>query len=218
MRIAGNEDGNRYNGEIKYHHLIAQMMCNPPLVSCWQGECTECKDTQRLEDTIKEIFEELDVELITYKQWESTDRTDLIVRSEAVSDFVQSLIGKLQILKTHQFINNQQTRYFYDIKETLPVGKVLAVGDFSQNYSFVYQDAVQGVHWSNTSCTLHPWLYFYKGGDEKIHSYSLLFISDCLTHDTVAVYGFQMKLVNLLKEKLIQESIQLKEIEYFSDG
>ena len=145
-------------------------------------------------------------------------RTDLIIRSEAVTDFVQSLIGKLQILKTHQFINNQQTRYFYDIMESLPVGKVLAVGDFSQNYSFVYQDAVQGVHWSNTSCTLHPWLCFYKGGDEKIHSYSLLFISDCLTHDTVAVYAFQLKLVNLLKEKLIQESIQLKEIEYFSDG
>ena len=105
--------------------------------------------------------------MITYKQWESMDRTDLIIRSEAVSDFVQSLIGKLQILKTHQFINNQQTRYFYDIRESLPVDKVLAVGDFSQNYSFVYQDAVQGVHWSNTSCTLHTWLCFYKGDDKK---------------------------------------------------
>ena len=217
-RIVGNEDGNKYNGEIKYHHLIAQMMCNPPLISCWQGECTECEDTQKLEDTLIEIFEELDIETITYKQWESTDRTDLIVKSEVVSDFVQSLIGKLKTLKTHQFINNQQTRYFYDIKETLPVGKALAVGDFSQNYSFVYQDAVQGIHWCNTSCTLHPWLCFYKGADDKIHSYSLLFISDYLTHDTVAVYAFQSKLVTLLKQKLLQESIQLKEIEYFSDG
>ena len=32
-RITENEDGNRYTGEIKYNHLIAQMMCNPPSVS-----------------------------------------------------------------------------------------------------------------------------------------------------------------------------------------
>ena len=92
------------------------------------------------------------------------------------------------------------------------------VGDFSQNYSFVFQDAVQGVHWSNTSCTLHPWMAYYRGVDGTIQTYSLLFISDSLIHETTTVYAFQEKLVPLIIAKLKQDSITLVEIEYFSDG
>ena len=92
------------------------------------------------------------------------------------------------------------------------------MGDFSQNYSFVYQDAVQGIHWSNTSCTLHPWMAYYLRVDGTIQTYSLLFISDCLIHETTTVYAFQEKLVPLIIAKLKQDGITLVEIEYFSDG
>ena len=94
----------------------------------------------------------------------------------------------MQVLKTHQFINSQQITYFNETKANLPFGKVLAVGDFSQNYSFVVQDAAQGIHWSNAACTLHPWMCYYRGQGGTIESHSVLFISDCLTHETVQVY------------------------------
>ena len=29
--------------------------------------------------------------------------------------------------------------------------------DFTENYSFVVQDEVQGFHWNNTHATLHPY-------------------------------------------------------------
>ena len=127
-------------------------MCNPPILSCWQGDCTQCEDSSNLRDQLEEIFKSLDIENITYKQWESTDRIELVTRIETVTEFVQNLIDKLQVLKAHQFINDQQMKYFYSVKENLTQGKALVVGYFSQNYGFVYQDAVQGVHWSNTSC------------------------------------------------------------------
>ena len=101
---------------------------------------------------------ELDIDEITYKQWQSTVMTELTTVSESRQDFVQSLLSKLQVLKTHQFINNMQTKFYYEVRENLPDGKVLVVGDFSENYSCVIQNAAQGVHWSNTSCTLHPWM------------------------------------------------------------
>ena len=91
-------------------------------------------------------------------------------------------------------------------------GEVLSVGDFSENYSFVMQDAAQGVHWFNTSCTLHPWICYYNE-DNTIKMFSVLFISDCLTHDTVAVYAFQKVLIQLLKERM-----NLAAVQYFSDG
>ena len=137
----------------------------------------------------------------------------MVTRTENVCDFLNELLDKLDVLKKHQFINDQQTKYFYEVKENLPEGKVLCVGDFSQNFSFVYQDAIQGVHWSNTSCTLHPWLCYYRGVEGKVCDYSLLFISDCIKHDTVAVYAFQKKLISCVKEKMLEEGIELTEME-----
>ena len=211
-KIPGTGEGNGYDGEIKCNHLIAQMMCNPPKEECWLQTCMECEDTSCLENKLNDAFTNLDIDEVIYKQWESTDRTELVTVSQSSEDFVQTLISKLQVLKKHQFIHNMQTKFFYDLKENLPPGTVLAVGDFSENYSFVFQDAVQGVHWSNTSCTLHPWMcYYQEDGVKKI--FTVLFISDCLTHDTVAVYAFQKILVSLLKNKL-----NLTAIQYFSDG
>ena len=86
------------------------------------------------------------------------------------------------------------------------------VGDFSENYYFDVQNAQQGLHWSNTSCTLHPWMCYYKEGNE-MKTFSALFISDCLVHQKVAAYTFQQVLLALLKDKL-----DLTSDHYFYDG
>ena len=214
----GEEDGDMYHGDLEYHHLIAQLMCQPLSIACWQGDCGQCGNSDVLAEKLVKIFSELDIEQVSYKQWESTDRTELVTMTDTVSDFVEKLTQKLQVLKTHQFIHKQQTKFFYGVKETLPTGKVLVVGDFSKNYSFVYQDAVQGVHWSNSSCTLHPWMCYFRDKEDKIQSLALLFISDYLVHETVAVYAFQKKLVEILKDRMIREGFSLDTIQYFTDG
>lgn len=158
------------------------------------------------------------MDTVTYKQWESTDRTELVTHSDSIEEFTEKLVEKLEVLKTHQFIHDQQTRFFNDMKENLEPGVVLPCGDFSQNYGFVVQDAAQGMHWNNSSCTLHPWVCYYRGQDGAIKTFSLLIISDHKTHDTVAVYSFQAKLMQLVKTKLTEEQITLKKIEYNFDG
>ena len=35
----------------------------------------------------------------------------------------------------------------------------MVTADFSENYSFVLQDAVQGFHWNNAQATIHPLLF-----------------------------------------------------------
>ena len=122
------------------------------------------------------------------------------------------------VLELHQFIHSQQTAYYYSTKESLAPGEVLVVGDFSEHYSFIYQDAVQGVHWTNTSCTLHPWVCYFVGQDGALQTYTSLIISDYLSHNTVAVYAFQNNLINQLKIKLMQEGIELMKIKYHTNG
>ena len=53
--------------------------------------------------------------------------------------------------------------------------------DFSENYSFVLQDAAQGFHWNNSQATLHPFVAYYLDSGE-IHHVSYVVISDCFHH------------------------------------
>ena len=211
-KIVGATTGNCYEGEIKYRHLVAQITCSPPREECWLSSCKQCEDTTAMERKLVSIFAELDIDEVSYKQWVSTDRTELSSFTESSTEFVESLMAKLQVLKLHMFIHDMQTKHFYAVKGNLTEGEVLTVGDFSENYSFVIQDAAQGVHWSNSSCTLHPWICYYEE-DDTVKTFSVLFISDCLEHNTVAVYAFQKVLIKLLKER-----VNLVAVQYFSDG
>ena len=40
----------------------------------------------------------------------------------------------------------------------MPDSKSYTVADFSENYSFVLQDAAQGFHWNNAQATMHPFV------------------------------------------------------------
>ena len=200
--------------EVKVQHLIARLVCNPAQEACWLFECKNCED---FDVTVKEelikVFEELDVENVTYKTWVSTDRTELLTVTEEVCDFVESLFEKLAVLKTHDFIYRQQACYFSEMKENLSEESCISVGDFSENLTFVIQDAVQGNHWAKDQATLHPFVC-YANAAGVLTTIPVLFISDHLTHDTVAVYAFQRRLNQLLDDMLGPRKKQY----YFSDG
>ena len=90
---------------------------------------------------------------------------------------------------------------------------MIFIADFSENYSFILQDAAQGFHWNNNQATLHPFVCYYRRGTELDHII-LIVISDCLKHDT-DVYLFQRNLVKKLKNKI---NFDLKKLMYFSNG
>ena len=71
------------------------------------------------------------------------------------------------------------------------LGEFLVVGDNSENYSFIVQDAVQGYHWNNSQVMLHPFVYYYTGqGNIELQNGSYVIISECNIHDSVAVHYF----------------------------
>ena len=91
---------------------------------------------------------------------------------------------------------------------------MLVTADFSENYSFVLQDAAQGFHWNNSQATIHPFVVYYKDSGELKHISSVT-ISESLRHDTIAVHLFQKCLISFLKEKF--DALPQK-MYYFSDG
>jgi len=77
---------------------------------------------------------------------------------------------KLEVLCPHAFIAAQQASFYRDYKSTLASREMLVTVDFSENYSFVLQDAAQGYHWNNSQATIHPFVAYYKDENEKLSS------------------------------------------------
>lgn len=198
---------------LHYSHALAKMMCNPSLPSCHLGSCSCCPGKEPLREMLERSFEEAGIDEIEFKQWTTTDRSNMETMVQTTEDFLDNFVEKLDALKRHDFIAKQQANYLNERKDNLKAGEFLVIGDFSENFTFVCQDAAQSFHWNNSSATLHPFVYYYKQDNKVLHG-NLVIISDCGTHDTVAVHYFIRRLVNHLRENFPV----LQSIVYFSDG
>lgn len=198
-----------------YKKCLDKIVCSPPTSDCYFSECQNCSNL--IDDFIAKIstvFHKNMIDDVEYLQWLSTDRTTLQTVVQMIDEFTEEFCRKLQILKRHNYIAKQQSTFYSMKRENLKEGEVLVHGDFSENYSFVLQDSAQGFHYNNAQATLHPFVCYYRDG-VKIDHLNVVIISDCLSHDTVAVHLFQRKLINYLKSRL---DFNISEIIYFSDG
>lgn len=216
-----NEAGPSVNAEDEpdtdyichYRHCLALLQCNPPQEKCFFEECPNCPGVQKLKEILIAVFDRKAVDEVEFKQWTKTDRSTLQTQKLSADDFITSFCDKLQFLLRHDFIAKIQLKYYQQLKERLGVGEFLVVMDFAENYSFIVQDASQSFHWNNAQATLHPFvIYFRKDG--VVHHQSFVAISDCNTHDTIAVHLFQTRLIEFLKTS----HDTVNKIFYFSDG
>lgn len=119
----------------------------------------------------------------------------------------------LDNVKIHHYISKMQATYLRIWKSKLTNTEHLVLLDFSENYTFLVQDAPQPYHWVNEQATLQPFVV-YCCPDSEVVVKSFVIISECTEHDAVAVSAFQTEVMTLLKQQLPH----LRKILYFSDG
>ena len=129
----------------------------------------------------------------------SVDRSTLEMITKPADDFVDSFCDQIKLLIPHSFIAKQQSLYQTDTMLNLMPGHFLVICDFSENHSFVLQDAdkhfIGIIH--KQHCT-HLW---HTTKNQESCNTSALLLSDCLYHDTITVHLFQKHLVQFLQEK-----------------
>jgi hypothetical protein len=204
---------------MSYKEFIELIVCDTNNKECMIHRCDNCPGTTPLKTHLDTLLkEELNKEEISFKQWTTTDRAELINRVELVDDFIDLLIMKLDNLTTHSYISKSQAKYLKDLKENLKSDEVIVLGDFAENYQFVIQDEIQGYHWNSSQCTLHPIMVYYKDvAENKLLSHSLCFISDDITHDVDMVYEVVSNTINFIKS-FLPNIITTGTVHYFSDG
>lgn len=197
-----------------YHDLFFKILCNNPNEKCWLKTCNNCPGTQSLHSELIDILSERSVESLQLKQWRQTDRCmmDLIVME--AQDFVDLLLEKLYDLSPHNFIADQQGSYFKTLKNNLNETECIVICDFSENFSFIVQDAVQGFHWANTQCTIHPFAIYYRNNSGELLYTSFVAIAEFGKHNHIAVRLFVTHCINFIKKTLTG----INKIHFFSDG
>ena len=183
---------------VSYKDLKDYSVCSIDRETCMMGLCDDCPGEEgvlsflELLESVKSAASE-----ITYKQWVTVDRCTMVDKVEPLHEYLSSLSMKICRLVRHHYVAQQQSQYFKQLKESLPPeSEVVIVGDFSENYSFIVQDAAQGFHWDNSQCTVHPFVIYYRSSvDKELSHFSVCFLSASLKHNTIMVYAFLMKLM-----------------------
>jgi hypothetical protein len=120
--------------------------------------CGECPGPTDLENTLENVFTDNAIENITFEQWISTDRCELVTTVKSTYEFIKSLLEKLLLLLRHSFTATQQAMFLKELKCNLRSSEFVVLCNFAENYSFVLQDEAQGFHWNNAQATIHPFV------------------------------------------------------------
>ncbi|CAH1107680.1 unnamed protein product [Psylliodes chrysocephalus] len=200
-----------------YRDCMKMFICQEPTENCYFGTCTHCPGSIKLRTILENLFTDNFLDELKCNQWTQVDRCSLETIIKSTDDFVDFFIESIPKVLQHDFIAKQQAEYFQTVKSNLEVGQILVVADFSENYSFLLQNSVQGEYWNNTQATIHPFACYYKsidGNESKVIPLRLIIVLENLTHNTTAVYSFQEELTSFLKTKVPN----ITKIIYFSNG
>lgn len=201
--------------EETYHELIEYLVCSPENKDCMLRYCPNCPDNTRLKEFLINKFEEWDPDdEVTYSMWISTDRSQKATITVPLGEYVETLVTSLESLIPHSYIAKSQSKFLKEKKSNLRPHEAIVLLDFSQNYSYCFQDEVQGHYWARESCSLHPAVLYTHSGETEPVKTSMCMISDDLDHDVPFVYETQKAITQSIKENFPA----VKHINYFSDG
>ncbi|KAK3909774.1 DNA polymerase IV [Frankliniella fusca] len=215
-----------YALNIKKHYteLIEECVCNVEDRCCMLRLCENCPTLIQIQDLIRHQIqvpegleseeEEFLKETVKFRQWKTTDRTEMVVQICKRSELIEIAAKQINDLIPHNFIAFSQASYVKKSREELSENKVMVAMDFSMNYNCLVQGAVQSYHWSPKQATVHPTVVYFKNDNGEVVHKTIVFISEDLDHDVPIVQKFQELTVEYIKEKFPK----VTEVEYVTDG
>ena len=88
------------------------LVCDITSSMCMIHRCSKCPGKGKLFNYLRQLLlcNEEDVDkMVTFSQWQTTDRPDLSVHTLSIHDFIEKLSNKLDRLTSHSFISKAQS-------------------------------------------------------------------------------------------------------------
>lgn len=196
-----------------YNDCLNAIVCEEPTTECYFNTCANCPGVKNIKQLLLTEMDNNGIDEVSYKQWVSTPKVTLETTIKNTLDFVNDFCEKLVALLPHNFIAKEQAAYLRALKESITENEFIVIVDFAENYAFVVQDAAPGFHWNNDQATVSTVVIYYKVDNQLTHQ-SMVIISDCLNHDSIAVHIYSEIIINFIKSL----SSTVAKIFFFSDG
>lgn len=135
------------------------------------------------------------METFEFKQWTTQDCVKLERKTASPFEIFQLILDKINKV------------FWSDRENSLTPTEALILVDFSENFSFIFQDKIQSAYWTIKYCMIHPTVFYYKENDKLK---SLCIISDDLIHDIQTILS---KVIAYIEKNISS----LKKVEYFSN-
>ena len=106
--------------KVTYHDLINQFVCSNDNPNCMLHSCDKCPGPKNVVKYLQEICEVQDdsFEMVTYKQWETTDRTTLNTYTKSLPDFIEVIVSKTEKLVSHDYIARSRADFLRNLKQS----------------------------------------------------------------------------------------------------
>ena len=137
------------NRDLTYHDLIEHSVCDMSSSKCMLHKCRNCPGEDGVATYLNTLDNLIEQEFVHFSQWTTTDRATMINCNEPIDEFIQNLAKQIFSLTTHHYITKSQSQYLKQLKQTLETDEAIVIGDFSENYTFIAQDASQSFQWTN---------------------------------------------------------------------
>ncbi|KAL3688384.1 hypothetical protein R1sor_014693 [Riccia sorocarpa] len=126
-----------------------------------------------------------------------------------VLEFIQFMKDKLAHFVKHDFTQKWQAKQYRQCIKTFPIGTVVSVIDYAENYTFLPRNEIQSGYWTSKQVTILVHIFYYHtqystADDRDVRKVVHFFISDDRKHDSFFVqYAFGL-LHNWCEEKAIE--------------
>ena len=82
-------------------------------------------------------------------------------------EFTELAASQLDKMTPHSFIAKSQVQHLKNRKESNQLDTAIVLLDFSENFSFVVQDEVQGFHWIKDQFTLRTVVIYVRNQNDN---------------------------------------------------
>ena len=137
------------NYKVLFNFVICENNISNQTATCYVGKCENSPGIEKLKTYLKTVFEENDIEELTYSQWVSTPITTLKNLVDKTCKFIDYFCEIIEKLLLHAIISSQQSEYYKTLKASIKNDKAIINVDFGENYAFIVQNAPPGFYWNN---------------------------------------------------------------------
>ena len=143
--------------------IVLQYGCDHEAIECMSGSCDACPvpslEKSDFVDSDNDSDSDPDAEengnKLKYYQWASVEgKSQKVLLTAELSDIPDTLKNKIDELKYHHFVKNQQYNVYSSLKAELPLNSILMHVDYSEGYDNKNQDECQASYFGHAQFSI----------------------------------------------------------------